>query len=171
MDIDIRHATVRDKEEILDLLTKSQTATTIPNPEVYPPSELKKFLYHTRVYEDHRYVATAKNTGRILCHAVMEQPNPLHIPRWVAGLVTNSNNLKLVELGGFFVDPEFEGQGIMTQLLNFQLEVVRKTMNAKPVSATWIHSEYNERIKRMFRKVGGIHVGTDNSQLLDLFVL
>ncbi|HUD05691.1 MAG TPA: GNAT family protein [Candidatus Saccharimonadales bacterium] len=170
MSIEIRQATPEDRGELLELLARSQEATGIPNPDTYPYSELEAFLYNPRIYEEHRYLATIKALGQIVGHIAIEQPNPQHIPLWLSGITSKNDDQKLVELGGFFVDPDFEGQGIMTQLLDFQLDVVRRTLGAIPVSATWKNSKYNKRVRKIFNKVGGVYVGEDNQHLLDLFV-
>lgn len=171
MSIDIRQTSPEDRVELLELFVKSQKYTGIPDPDTYPSSELEGFLFSPRVFEEHRYVATTKSLGQIIGHIAVEQPNSSHIPIWLTGIDLRSSSQNLVELGGFFVDPDYEGQRIMSQLLKYQLKVVKNVMGAIPVSATWKNSKYNERVRKMFNSAGGIYVGEDTEHLLDLFVL
>ena len=168
MEIAIRQATSEDRYELLDLVGRSQLATGIPPLEMYPANQLESFLYHSRVYEKHRYVAISESLGKIVGHAVIERPNPIHVPLWIEGLgIGNDNNL--AELGGAFVDPSILRQGIWTKLLDFRLEVIRDQLNASIVTSTWSR---NTHVKDELVKRGAQYVCTDevHGQQLDLFV-
>jgi len=148
MNMLIRNAKEDDKSEIVELYEKSQSFTGIPNPDFYPPSDLGKRLYDIKAIE--RIVAI--EVGKIVGHALIEEPNPDNIESWMKGI---KEFKPLAELGGAFVDPYFSRQGIWTKLLEHRLTIVRDDLDSIPVSATWME---NEHVKSTFKKYGGAEV-------------
>lgn len=146
--MEIRVALDSDKPEIVDLYRRSQAATGIPNPNVYPADRLGEELYARDAIE--RYVATSN--GQIIGHGLIEHPNPLSISLWKNGLKEEQSNL--IEFGGAFVDPRIMRNGVYTELLNHRLRVIRE-LGAIPVSATWIQ---NVHVQKKFISVGGREV-------------
>jgi N-acetylglutamate synthase-like GNAT family acetyltransferase len=158
----IRKAEISDRESILELYERSQLATGLPDPEIYPPNELIKNLYNRRVIE--RFVAV--EAGRIVGHALIEEPNPVHQTDWLDAL--SNPDSRLIEMGGAFVDPTLARQGIWTSLLLHRINLI-KNNEAFPVTATW---SVNVHVKRTFKANGGVHAGVHDSRLgvVDLFV-
>ncbi len=146
--MEIRVALESDRSEIVDLYQRSQAATGIPNPNVYPPERLGDGLYARDAIE--RYVATAQ--GQIVGHGLIEHPNPLSVSFWKSGLVNEQSNI--IEFGGAFVDPSQMRKGIYAELLNHRLRVIRE-LGAIPVSATW---GQNVHVQEKFILAGGREV-------------
>jgi len=159
----IRSATEIDRSVIIDIYRKSQVATGIPSPEYFPPDKLDEYLYGRDAIE--RLVAEV--SGRVVCHTMIENPNPEHIEKWQAGLKDRSGP-RLLELGGSFVDPDFSRQGIWSDLF-YQSILLSQQNRAIPVSVTWAQ---NEHVKRKFVSFGGREVGTQiiPAGTLNLFV-
>ncbi len=157
----LRQATSADKAEILALSHKSQAATGMPDPTIIPPEQLESWIYTPRVRE--RFVAI--RSGRIVGHAVIEEPNPGDLPIWRQSAPKGA---KLLELGGAFVDPNLAKQGIWTKLLEHRLQLIRD-QGAVPVSATWMQ---NEHVKRVFKAHGGteIAVAPPDAPIISLFI-
>jgi hypothetical protein len=155
----IRPATETDRPIIVDIYRKSQAATGIPNPEYFPPDQLEEYLYGRDAIE--RLVAEV--SGKVVCHTLIENPNPKHIEKWQAGLEDKSKP-KLLELGGSFVDPDFSKQGIWGGLFYYSILLARLNQ-AVPVSVTWAQ---NDHVKRKFISFGGREVGTHTTLAGDL---
>ncbi len=147
--MEIRKITESDRDEIVRLYQKSQAATHIPNPDFYPPDSLDTELYSRDALD--RYVAVMDQ--KIVGHGLIENPNPISLDFWLNGMPP-SNNARLLELGGAFVDPDFSRKGIYSELLSHRLNIIRK-MGAIAVSATWIT---NIHVQRQFMKEGGEEV-------------
>ncbi len=152
--MEIRKAKRSDRAEIVRLYQRSQAATLLPNPAIYPPNELGKLLYARKAIE--RYVAVM--AGRIVGHGMIEEPNPEHMPVWRKG-VNASKNVRLIELGGAFVDPALSGRGIWRSLLVYRLNDVRER-GAVPVCGTW---SQNKHVKRTLLQFGATEVGTQQT--------
>lgn len=146
--MEIRIAQESDRPEIVDLYQRSQAATGIPNPAVYPSDLLGDELYSRDAIE--RYVAT--DDGNIVGHGLIEHPNPLSIFLWKSGI--EDKEADLVEFGGAFVDPTQLRNGIYTELLHHRLDIIRK-LGAVPVSATW---GQNVHVQNKFIAAGGREV-------------
>lgn len=146
--MDIRPATDLDAPEIIDLYQRSQDATRIPNPDVYPRENLGAELYSRDAIE--RYVAIQDDT--IVGHGLIEKPNPVSVSLWMSGIADPS--IVLIEFGGAFVDPNHMRRGIYTELLRYRLNRIRE-LNAVPVSATW---GQNIHVQRRFISEGGREV-------------
>ena len=146
--MEIRVASESDRSEIVDLYRRSQAATGIPNPDVYPPELLGEELYARNAIE--RYVATSQ--GQIVGHGLIEHPNPLSISFWRRGIDDYESNM--IELGGAFVEPSHMRNGIYTELFIHRLSVIRK-LGAVPVSATW---GQNLHVQKIFISAGGKEV-------------
>lgn len=160
--MEIRIADLADKTEIITLYERSQNATGIPDPTLIPPGELGQKLYERHAF--HRYIAI--EAGRIVGHALTEEPNPAHAEKWRYALQESDD--PLVEMGGAFVDPTLSGKGIWTGLLKHSIDVIGKS-GAHPVTATW---STNEHVKRTLLSQGGINAGRQFTPLgsVDLFV-
>src|SRR4051794_14556830 len=114
----IREATEADRQAILRVQVRSQGSTNIPNPAVYPPDSLEKLIYHDRVKG--RLVAIIGQ--QVVGHATIEEPDPAHVSLWRAGLDNGRQELPMLELASGFVDPEFIGLGIWTDLVAHRLQ-------------------------------------------------
>jgi GNAT superfamily N-acetyltransferase len=147
--MEIRAADLADKAEIIALYERSQLATGLPNPALIPPGELGQKLYERHAIE--RLVAV--EVGRIVGHAMIEEPNLVHEEMWRQALQYTNN--PLLEMGAAFVEPTHSERGIWTSLLLHRIETIR-SVGAHPVTATWIT---NEHVKRTFEKNGGINAG------------
>ena len=161
--MEIRRAVASDKDEIVELYLKSQTATGIPNPTLNPPDELGQKLYNRHAIE--RFVAI--EAGRIVGHGLIQEPNPDNVEFWLMGV--KDKNIPLIELGADFVDPDYMRRGIWTALLLHRLNYVVEEFDSVPVSATW---DQNHHVKRSFIKYGGTVVGLKAVQegMVRLFV-
>jgi hypothetical protein len=146
--MEIRVATDEDRPEVVALYQRSQAATQIPNPAVYPPERLGDELYARDAIE--RYVTVS--SAKIIGHGLIELPNPLSISFWRSGIDNDSS--RMIEFGGAFVDPEHMREGVYSELLGFRLDVIRG-LGAIPVSATWLQ---NEHVQRKFVANGGREV-------------
>ena len=158
----IREASFIDKPEVINLLIRSQLATGVPDPIVFPSQELGARLYAREAVK--RYVATGAD--RIVGHAMIEKPNEDNIAKWRSALRHDMNDL--LEMGGDFVDPNFSKQGIWTDLLRHRLRVIRH-IGAIPVTATW---SFNDHVKKVYLSHGAVAAGTQNTKNgdVDLFV-
>jgi len=159
----IRPATESDRPTIAEIYRKSQASTGIPNPQYFHPDQLEEQLYKRDAIE--RLVAEVN--GRVVCHTLIENPNPLHIEKWKAGLKIKSD-LGFLELGGSFTDPDFSKRGIWSALFYHSILVARQ-YSAIPVSVTWVQ---NDHVKRKFVSFGGREVSTQTipAGSLSLFV-
>ena len=159
----IRPATESDRPTIAEIYRKSQAFTGIPNPEYFPPDQLEELLYNRDAIE--RLVAEV--SGKVVCHTLIEHPNPEHIEKWESGFKVKSD-LKFLELGGSFIDPYFSRHGIWSALFYRSLLMAHQ-YPAIPVSATWVQ---NDHVKRKFVSFGGREVGTQTipAGSLSLFV-
>ena len=90
----------------------------------------------------------------MVCHTLIENPNPQHIEKWRSGLKIKFN-LGFLELGGSFVYPDFSKQGIWSALF-YQSILRARQYPAIPVGATWVQ---NEHVKHKFVSFGGREVG------------
>ncbi len=154
----IRTATLSDKSEIIALYERSQSATGLPNPVLIPPSELGSKLYQRRTFE--RFVTI--QAGRIVGHAMTEQPNQQHEAAWRSAL--DDTEERLVEMGAAFVEPALSGRGIWTSLLLHRIKIIRD-VGSYPVTATW---SSNEHVKRTFLANGGISAGRQSTAYGDV---
>lgn len=146
--MEIRIALESERSEIVELYKRSQAATDIPNPKVYPPESLGDALYSRDAIE--RYVATSNET--IVGHGLIEHPNPLSLSLWRSGV--DDREVDLIEFGGAFVEPSRLRNGIYSELLRQRLCVIRK-LGAVPVSATWAQ---NVHVQEKFISAGGREV-------------
>jgi GNAT superfamily N-acetyltransferase len=153
--MEIRAADLKDKAEIIALYERSQFATSLPNPALIPPAELGQRLYDRQAIE--RFVAI--EGGRIVGHAMIEEPNSEHEEIWRQALDNTCD--ALVEMGAAFVEPALSGQGIWSSLLLHRIILIRKA-GAHPVTATW---DTNEHVKRTFKSYGGINAGRQTTPL------
>ena len=160
--MEIRAAGLADKRDIIAMYERSQLATGLPNPAFIPSSKLGQMLYNRHAIE--RFVAI--ETGQIVGHAIIEEPNPDHDQAWRHAL--NDTNGSLVEMGAAFVEPELSGYGIWTSLLLHRIRIIHLA-GAHAVTATW---STNEHVKRTFAARGGIEAGRQSTHLgeVDLFV-
>jgi len=147
--MEIRRAVASDRNEIVELYLKSQAATGIPNPTFNPPDELGQKLYNRHAIE--RFVAI--EAGRIVGHGLIQEPNPDNIDSWLSRSV--DKNIRIIELGAGFVDPDYTKLGIWTALLIHRLNYVDEGFDSVPVSATW---DKNKHIINSFRQFGGYDV-------------
>lgn len=154
--MEIRIAEHADRLEIVGLYRRSQAATALPDPNLLPPSELDNHLYSRNAIE--RYVAV--QAGSIVGHALTEPANAAQEQKWREA-IDNDADIRLLEIGGAFVEPQLSDTGIGTELLLHSIDRVRQ-LRARPVSATWAS---NERVKRTFQKHGGKYAGVQATPL------
>jgi GNAT superfamily N-acetyltransferase len=145
----VRRARESDRYGIVEAYVRSQRATGIPDPEYCPPDMLGERLYQRLAVG--RFVVDRE--GVIAGHGLVELPNPDNIGDWLDGSIRKPEHL--LELGGAFVHPDYEGQGIWTSLLQHRLAFVRSA-GKTAVTATW---SQNEHVRRVFERNGANQVG------------
>lgn len=153
--MEIRCADELDQAEISALYRRSQAATGLPDPDLLPPGSLGNRLYSRNAIE--RYVAV--QAGSIVGHALIEPANAVQEQKWREAI--DDADIRLLEIGGAFVEPQRFGTGIGTELLLHSIDRVRQ-LRARPVSATW---SSNEHVKRTFQKHGGKCAGVQATPL------
>lgn len=149
-DFTVRLAEERDREGSIELYRLSQRVTGIPDPRFVPENLLEQRLYDGLVLK--RYVA--EHAGKLIGHALVELPNPPHIPQWIGD--TKLRPQGILELGRAFVHPDYFGQGVWTELLRRRLSFVEEEVGRTAVAATWIQ---NDHVKQTFERFGAVHVG------------
>lgn len=134
--------------EVAELYQLSQDVTGEPK---YVPREfLPRRLSDASVIQG--YSAELED-GTVIGHALIERPNPLHVPEWTKG--TSLHMYELYELGRGFVHPEYTRQGVWTELIRHRLEVTR-TVGVTAVAAVDLSRPY---LARTLMSLGGVHVG------------
>lgn len=160
--MEIRVASLRDKDEIVSMYERSQLVTGLPDPQYVPANELGDRLYSRHAIE--RYVAI--DESQIVGHGLIELANPIHEDAWRR--VLGDDTSRLIEMGGAFVEPKLGRLGIWSALLLHRITIIRE-LGGVPVSATWVE---NEHVKSRFTKYGGLSAGRQTTPKgeVDLYV-